>query len=149
MEFNYRKVSEKDKDLLEAMYVSEVEKDQKRAEKFANDLIFRLRTIICTNGDKILGTVSWNRRGGTDDGVIELIALGVKTSHQRKGIAKKLILTLIDEAKIFFSKEGYKLRIIYLFMEKSNIIAQNFYKYMDFHKVSEIKAFLPHDDAIM
>ena len=149
MEFNYRKVSEKDRDLLETMYVSDVEKNQKRAEQFANDLIFRLRTIICISGDKVLGTVSWDRRGGTDDGVIELLALGVSNNHRRKGIAKELILTLINEAKRFFSKEGYKLRIIYLFMEKSNEIAQNFYKYMDFHKVTEIKGFLPQDDGVM
>ncbi|KKN27525.1 hypothetical protein LCGC14_0863810 [marine sediment metagenome] len=142
-----RCVSNKDMELLVKMYLIDVENHLQRAEQFANDLIFRFKTIICINEEKILGTITWDTRGGLDDGVVELLGLGVNSSYRRQGIAKLLTFSLIDKAKKYFSNAGYKLRVIYLFMERGNNIARSFYKNIGFREVSELPAFYPHDDA--
>jgi ribosomal protein S18 acetylase RimI-like enzyme len=144
-----RNATEKDMDLLVKMYLDEVENHQQRAQQFVKDLIYRFKTIICISDKNILGTITWDTRGGLDDGVIELVGLGTNSDFQRQGVARELVLSLINEAKNYFSKAGYKLRVIYLFMEKNNNIGELFYNHMGFRKVSEIPSFYPKDDAVM
>ena len=144
-----RNATEKDMDIVVKMYLDEVEDHQQRAQQFAKDLIYRFKTIICVFDKKILGTITWDTRGGLDDGVIELVGLGTSSDFQRQGIARELVLSLINEAKNYFSKAGYKLRVIYLFMEKPNSIGTLFYNHMSFRKVSEIPSFYPNDDAVI
>ena len=144
-----RNATEKDMDLVVKLYLDEVENHQQRAQQFAKDLIYRFKTIICISDKTILGTISWDTRGGLDDGVIELVGLGTNSDFQRQGVARELVLSLENEARKYFSKAGYKLRVIYLFMEKSNNIGVLFYNHMGFRKVSEIPSFYPNNDAVM
>jgi len=147
MEKIIRYASEEDFEPLINMYLAEVENHHQRAKQFAKDLIYKVNTLLCIIDEKIIGTVSWDKRGGLNDGVIELVALGVNSSFRRQGIAKLLIISLIDEAKKYFSADGYKLRVIYLFMERGNKIGRFFYKNVGFREVSTIPAFCPDDDA--
>lgn len=144
-----RNATEKDVDIIVKMYLDEVENNQKRAQNFAKDLIYRFKTNICVSDKKVLGTITWDTRGGLDDGIIELVALGTRSEFQRQGVMRDLVLSIENEARKYFSKAGYKLRVIYLFMEKSNNIGELFYNHMGFRKVSEIPSFLPKDDAVM
>lgn len=144
-----RFANEDDIMLLKEMYLNDVENHEQRAIEFANDLIFKLKTIICVADLKIIGSVSWDTRGGLNDGVIELIGLGITQNSRRQGIAKELVLTLISETKKLFKSKGYKLRVIYFFMERSNNTARRFYKNMGFREVSIIPAFYPNDDAVI
>jgi len=149
MEKIIRFANEDDFTLLKEMYLNDVEKHDHRAIKFAEDLIFRLKTIICIADFRVIGTISWDTRGGLNDGVIELISLGVAQNYRRQGIAKELVLTLISEAKKFFKFEGYKLRVIYFFMERQNNEGRAFYTHMGFREVSILPAFYPNDDAVV
>ena len=149
MDKKIRNATEKDMDIIVKMYLDEVENHQQRAQKFAKDLIYRFKTNICVSDKNVLGTISWDTRGGSDDGVIELVALGTRSEFQRQGVMRELLLSIENEARKYFSKAGYKLRVIYLFMEKSNNIGELFYNHMGFRKVSEIPSFLPKDDAVM
>ena len=144
-----RNATEKDMDIVVKMYLEEVENHQRRAQQFAKDLIYRFKTIICVSNKNILGTITWDTRGGLDDGVIELVGLGTSSNFKRQGIARDLVLSLINEVKKYFSKAGYKLRVIYLFMEKSNNMGELFYNHMGFRKVSDIPSFYPNNDAVM
>ena len=142
-----RNVSELDMELLIKMYLKDVENHQKRAVKFAKDLIYRFKTIICISVERILGSITWDTRGGLNDGVAEIMALGITPKFQSQGIARELLLTLINQAKSYFSEAGYKLRVLFLFMERINEGARKFYEFMGFREISEIPAFYPHDDA--
>ena len=71
-----RNATEKDMDIVVKMYLDEVENHQRRAQQFAKDLIYQFKTIICVSDKNILGTITWDTRGGLDDGVIELVGLG-------------------------------------------------------------------------
>jgi len=144
-----RNATEKDMDILVMMYLDEVEDHQQRAQQFAKDLIYRFKTIICVSDKNILGTITWDTRGGLDDGVIELVGLGTSPDFKRQGIARELVLSLIKKAKKYFSNAGYKLRVIYLFMEKSNNIGELFYNHMEFRKVSEIPSLYPKEDGVI
>jgi ribosomal protein S18 acetylase RimI-like enzyme len=144
-----RNATEKDIDIVVKMYLDEVENHQQRAQQFAKDLIYRFKTIICVCDKNILGSITWDTRGGLDDGIIELVGLGTSSNFKRQGIARELVLSLINEVKKYFSKAGYKLRVIYLFMEKSNNIGELFYNHMGFRKVSDIPSLYPHDDAVI
>ncbi len=144
-----RNTTEKDMDIVEKMYLDEIENHQQRAQQFAKDLIYRFKTIICVCDKKILGTITWDTRGGLDDGVLELVGLGTSSDFKRQGIARELVLSLINQATKYFFNAGYKFRVIYLFMGKSNNIAELFYNHMGFRKVSEIPSFYPNDNAVM
>lgn len=144
-----RNTTEKDMDLLVKMCLDEIVNHQQRAQKFAKDLIYRFKTIICVCDKNILGTITWDTRGGLEDGVIELVGLGTSPNFKRQGIARELVLSLENEARKYYSKAGYKLRVIYLFMEKSNNIAELFYNHMGFRKVSEIPSLYPNGDAVI
>ena len=144
-----RNATEKEMDLLVKMYLDDVENHQQRAQQFAKDLIYRFKTIICVSDKNILGTITWDTRGGLDDGVIELVGLGTSSNFKQQGIARELVLSLINEAKKYFSNAGYKFRVIYLFMEKSNNIGELFYNHMGFRMVSEIPSLYPNEDAVI
>jgi ribosomal protein S18 acetylase RimI-like enzyme len=144
-----RDTHEEDFPLLIDLYLNEVENHVERARQFANNLIFRMKTIVCVDPEKIIGTISWEKRGGLEDGVVEITALGVSKNQQRKGIATQLMDHLIGEAQAFYHKEGYKLRILYLFMEKNNTRGCYFYGKSGFQQVCILKGFFPQDDAMI
>ncbi|MFW9950411.1 MAG: GNAT family N-acetyltransferase [Candidatus Thorarchaeota archaeon] len=147
-QFIIKYVNEEDEPLLKNMYLKDIEEDPKKASRFAQDLIYKFKTLACLSEERIIGTISWEPKGGLEDGVIELIALGTTPSYQRRGVGSELINTLINEAKAFFAQLSYKLRVIYLFMEKNNEIGRKFYKRKGFREIFTIPSFLPHDDAV-
>lgn len=141
-----REAAESDRELLVRLFVSEVEDDAKLAGDFADDLL-RFRTILCLVDEEVVGTVSWDVRGGLDDGVVELIGLGVNPQYRRQGVAKELVQTLIQAASDHYSNKGHHLRVIYLFMEKENNLGRSFYQTMGFREVARVPELYPHDDA--
>ncbi|NHJ14570.1 MAG: GNAT family N-acetyltransferase [Candidatus Thorarchaeota archaeon] len=144
-----RSAREADRESLVDLFLTEVEDNQLEAARFASDLLDHLRTILCFVEGKLVGTVSWDIRGGLDDGVIELIGLGVDQKFRRKGVARNLVMSLFKEASSFYSEEGEKLRVVYLFMERTNEDARLFYNALGFQEVALIPSLYPHDDAVV
>lgn len=147
MKFQVRNASENDADLLVNMYLGEVEDNYERAQKFAKDLTHHLKTMVCVYKEEIIASISWDTRGGFDDGIVELVGLGVNQAHRQQGIAKKLMNSLIETARNEFSQKGYRLRVVYLFMEANNEIARILYRNFEFNKVATIPSFYPHNNA--
>ena len=145
--YQFRSATKDDYELLVNSYLDHIERDDENAALFAKDLVERNRTIICLQEGIVSGSISWERRGGMEDGVAELTSLGVGKKYQRGGIARILVNKLIDEVTEFYENAGHKLRIIYLFMEKDNGVARAFYKHMKFKEVATIPRLYPHDDA--
>jgi len=141
-----RKATSSDKKLLVRLFISEVEDNRTLAEAFAADLL-RFQTILSLDDGNVIGTVSWDARGGLDDGVAELIGLGVNPDYRRKGVARELVQTLIHDVSKYYSEQDYKLRVIYLFMEKGNEVGRAFYESVGFKEVADVPNLYPHDDA--
>jgi ribosomal protein S18 acetylase RimI-like enzyme len=75
------------------------------------------------------------------------VGLGVSQVYRHKGIAKKLMNSFIEAVRSHFSLKCYMLRVVYLFMEVNNEIAQIFYKNLNFNKIATIPSFYPHVGA--
>ena len=133
--------------LLERMYRNEIEDHAERAQRFAEDLVLRYKTLVAIKDDAVCGTVTWEPRGGLDDGVAELVGLGVSVGFKLQGIASKLVVAMIEESSQFFTSNGYSLRVIILFMEKTNETARKFYSTIRFKEVATIPSLYPCDDA--
>jgi len=129
------------------MYIEDVEDNRARAMEFARDLVKRFHTIICLDGEKLCGSISWETRGGLDDGVAEIVGLGVRPAYRRKGIGTKLLRETIKQLRGFFGNARSRLRVLYLFMEKSNEGAREFYQRSGFVEVAAIPGMYPEDDA--
>lgn len=144
---NFRQATSADSPLLESIYKKQVEDHTERARRFADELVFRYKTILAIKDDDVCGTVTWEPKGGLDDGVVEMIALGVNEGFRRQGIATRLVDTMIKESSQFYTDAGYTLRVVLLFMEKQNEIARKFYTKNKFKEVAVIPSLYPHNDA--
>ena len=144
-----RPATHADIDSLKELYVSEVEDHTERAAAFAEQLTTRFKTLLALHDGHLCGTVTWDTRGGLDDGVVELVSLGVNSAYQRRGIATKLVEKLIADASQFYSDRGYTLRTIILFMERKNERARKFYSGIRFSEVAKVPRLYPHDDAVI
>jgi ribosomal protein S18 acetylase RimI-like enzyme len=133
--------------LLENLYREEIEDNKRRAEKFAHDLVLRYKTLLAVKDNQVRGTITWEPRGGLDDGVAELVGLGVNEKYRRQGIATRLVNTMVEKSTNFYTNEGYSLRAIILFMERSNETARKFYSANEFKEVAVVPSLYPHDDA--
>jgi len=147
--FEIKQAASTDKTLLENMYLEEVEDHAERARKFAEDLIDHFKTMVALQDGQLCGTLTWNVRGGYDDGVAEIIGLGVNEKFKRQGIAKKLVNYFIQETSKFYSEKGYSLRVVLLFMEGTNDVARKFYSNLGFEETAMIPKLYPQDDGVI
>jgi len=147
--FEIRQATSGDRDLLENMYLEEVEPHAERARKFAEEFIDRFKTMLALQDSQLCGTLAWDTKGGDDDGVVEIIGLGVNEKYKRQGIAKKLVDYFIQETSKFYSEKGYSLRVILLFMEGSNEVARKFYSSLGFDEVARLPKLYPQDDGVI
>ena len=142
-----RNANPEDLEILKRMYLTEVENHPERAESFADILINQYKTLLAIKDNALCGTVSWDSRGGLDDGVVELSSIGVNEDCQRQGIATELVKSMIQEATRYFSHRGYNLRVVLLFMERQNVGAEKFYSSIGFKESATIEDLYPHDDG--
>jgi ribosomal protein S18 acetylase RimI-like enzyme len=142
-----REATESDRDLLVEMYLNDIERDQKKARTFADDLVDRLNTIVCVDTGRVVGVLSWDRRGGVEDGVVELVTVGVSPDHKRRGIGSDLVKAMIRSAEKSFTGENSNVRFVYLFMEKRNEPARRFYQSLGFEEVCVVPFMYPNDHA--
>jgi ribosomal protein S18 acetylase RimI-like enzyme len=142
-----RKATESDYDTLVNLYLKEIEPNKDNAEVFASDLLTRMRTILTLEERELCGTASWEVRGGLDDGVAEIVAIGVNEAFRRQGIARSLIEGVISDATQTFEESKSRLRILYLFMEKGNESGRQLYESLSFKETAVIPDFYPHDNA--
>ena len=147
--FEIKEASVEDRVLLENMFLEEVEDHAERAKTFAEDLINHFKTILALQDGELRGTLTWDTRGGYDDGVVELVGLGVNKKFQRQGVARELVKHFIQKASKFYSEKGYSLRVVLLFMEGDNEIARKFYSASGFTEVARIPKLYPHDDGVI
>ena len=147
--FEIRQATESEKSLLKDMYLKEVEDHAERAETFADDLIHHFKTMLALEDNELCGTLTWDTRGGYDDGVVEIIGLGVNGDYQRQGIASKLVNYFVEEASNFYSTRGYTLRVVILFMEHGNEVARKFYSNLGFTEDARIPKLYPNDDGVI
>ncbi len=144
---SFKKADKSHKPLLVKMYLEDISHHVELAEQFADVLINDTSTILSFSNDELTGTLSWQVRGGLDDGVVELVAMGVRNNYKRKGIGSSLIHEMVSQATKEFKEKGHELRRVYLFMEDSNEPARGFYQSLGFTEFATLEEFYPNEDA--
>ena len=144
-----RQAAPKDNSLLVDMFRAEIVDDVQMASQFAEDTLSSGITLLAIDDNTLCGTLSWTRRWGFEDGVVELTGLGVNQSYRQQGIASALLDQLILDARRLFEGEGEHLRVVIIFMERENEIARKFYAKHGFSEVGIIPALYPHDDGVL
>ncbi|MGY5875283.1 MAG: GNAT family N-acetyltransferase [Candidatus Thorarchaeota archaeon] len=144
---SFERANKSHKSLLVDMYLEDIADNGELAVQFADVLINSLRTILSFYDGELSGTLSWEIRGGPDDGVIELAAMGVRDAYKRKGVGSSLVKEMLSQAAEEFNEKGYEIRRVFLFMEHSNEPAREFYKSLGFVESATLQEFYPSEDA--
>jgi GNAT superfamily N-acetyltransferase len=144
-----RQAKQEDREVLEEMFRTEILDDPQMAMQFAVDTLASGVTLLALEEHVLCGTLSWTRRWGYEDGVVELTALGVVEQYRRKGVASALLNRLIDDARDMFEEEKEQLRVIIIFMERGNEVAREFYAKHGFSETATIPSLYPHDDGVL
>ena len=90
------------------------------AQSFNNELDKDFHYIVAEEAGKIIGLVTWLMHGLPKHGLFELDRICILSEARGKGVGKKLVDKLIDNASKWYDKEGEKIRKLYLLTHEDN-----------------------------
>ena len=88
---------------------------------------------------KIIGIVTWIKRGLFRHQLCELDRIAVLPDYRGKGIARELFNALVSDAKAYYKKHNKKLRKLYVLTHADNIRAHKFYEKLGFKHETTLK----------
>ncbi len=92
------------------------------------------RFFAAFDGKKAIGFTSWYMHGVPHHGLAELNRIAVLKEYWRLGIGTRLFEAILEDAKRFYQKEGYRLRKLFLMTHDDNTQAHAFYEKMGLRK---------------
>jgi ribosomal protein S18 acetylase RimI-like enzyme len=95
--------------------------------------------IVAKEGKDIMGIVTWVPHGLPKHMLAELDRIAVLPEWRGKGISSHLKQAMIDDAKKWYKKHGFKLRKLYLLTHEDNERARKFYEKMRFKHETTLK----------
>tara|TARA_S200000501_G_scaffold339840_1_gene347817 strand:+ start:13986 stop:14480 length:495 start_codon:yes stop_codon:yes gene_type:complete len=95
--------------------------------------------IVALEKNKIIGLVTWIMHGLPKHGLFELDRICVISGSRGRGIGKKLVKWLIDDAKKWYKDRGAHIRKLYILTHEENLVAQNFYQNIGFDHETTLK----------
>jgi len=108
-------------------------------QSFNNELDKDFHYIVAEEGRKIIGLVTWLMHGLPKHGLFELDRICILSEARSKGVGRKLVDTLIDNASEWYNKEGEKIRKLYLLTHEDNKNAHSFYEKVGFSHETTLK----------
>ena len=96
--------------------------------------------LLAVENNDVLGLVTWVTHGLPKHGLFELDRICIMTSARGKGIGKKLVNALIDDAQYWYNKKNEKARKLYLLTHENNNNAHLFYKKVGFFHETTLKS---------
>ncbi len=114
--------------------------DHEEAKKvFHNELNKKFHYIVGIEDGVILGLVTWLIHGLPKHGLFELDRICILSKSRGKGIGKKLIKALMDDAKEWYKSRNEKARKLYLLTHEDNKNAHLFYEKVGFIHETTLK----------
>ena len=114
--------------------------DQEEAIKvFFNELEKEFHYIVAIENNEILGLVTWLVHGLPKHGLFELDRICILGNSRGKGIGKKLVDALIDDAKGWYINRNKQARKLYLLTHEDNTNAHLFYEKVGFKHETTLK----------
>ena len=108
-------------------------------QSFNNELDKDFHYIVAEEDGKIIGLVTWLMHGLPKHGLFELDRICILSEARGKGVGKKLVDKLIDNASKWYDKEGEKIRKLYLLTHEDNKNAHSFYEKVGFSHETTLK----------
>ena len=114
--------------------------DQEEAKKvFFNELEKEFHYIVAIENNEILGLVTWLVHGLPKHGLFELDRICILGSSRGKGIGKKLVNALIEDANGWYINRNEQARKLYLLTHEDNTNAHLFYERVGFKHETTLK----------
>ena len=114
--------------------------DQEEAKKvFFNELEKEFHYIVAIENNEILGLVTWLVHGLPKHGLFELDRICILGNSRGKGIGKKLVNALIEDANGWYINRNEQARKLYLLTHEDNINAHLFYEKVGFKHETTLK----------
>ena len=109
------------------------------AQSFNNELDKDFHYIVAEEAGKIIGLVTWLMHGLPKHGLFELDRICILSEARGKGVGRKLIDKLIDNASKWYDNESEKIRKLYLLTHEDNKNAHSFYEKVGFSHETTLK----------
>ena len=106
---------------------------------FNNELDKDFHYIVAEEDGIIIGLVTWLMHGLPKHGLFELDRICILSEARGKGVGRKLVDKLIDNASKWYDKEGEKIRKLYLLTHEDNKNAHSFYEKVGFSHETTLK----------
>ena len=108
-------------------------------QSFNNELDKDFHYIVAEEDGKIIGLVTWLMHGLPKHGLFELDRICILSEARGKGVGKKLVDKLIDNASKSYENESEKIRKLYLLTHEDNKNAHSFYEKVGFSHETTLK----------
>ena len=109
------------------------------AQSFNNELDKDFHYIVAEDGRKIICLVTWLMHGLPKHGLFELDRICILSEARGKGVGRKLVDKLIDNASKWYENESEKIRKLYLLTHEDNKNAHSFYEKVGFSHETTLK----------
>ena len=115
-------------------------KNKEEATKvFINEREKEIHYIVAIEKNDILGLVTWLVHGLPKHGLFELDRICILGKSRGKGIGKKLVNALIEDARSWYMDRNEKARKLYLLTHEDNTNAHLFYEKVGFKYETTLK----------
>ena len=108
-------------------------------QSFNNELDKDFHYIVAEEDGKIIGLVTWLMHGLPKHGLFELDRICILSEARGKGVGRKLVDKLIDNASKWYANESEKIRKLYLLTHEDNKNAHSFYEKVGFSHETTLK----------
>ena len=108
-------------------------------QSFNNELDKDFHYIVAEEAGKIIGLVTWLMHGLPKHGLFELDRICILSEARGKGVGRKLVDKLIDNASKWYDNESKKIRKLYLLTHEDNKNAHSFYEKVGFSHETTLK----------
>ena len=108
-------------------------------QSFNNELDKDFHYIVAEEAGKIIGLVTWLMHGLPKHGLFELDRICILSEARGKGVGRKLVDKLINNASKLYDNESKKIRKLYLLTHEDNKNAHSFYEKVGFSHETNLK----------
>ena len=108
-------------------------------QSFNNELDKDFHYIVAEEDGKIIGLVTWLMHGLPKHGLFELDRICILSEARGKGVGRKLVDKLIDNASKWYENASEKIRKLYLLTHEDNKNAHSFYEKVGFSHETTLK----------
>lgn len=101
-------------------------------------------------GEKLIGTATWQSATASDDGVAQILDFNIATSLCRQGNGKRLMAALIGQSAAYHRQRSIAPRRLWILLrQKRHVIARAFFTSQGFTHISTVKELLWEEDGLV